>query len=539
MRTRQPVAQIGLLALVAMGAACGLHGSVFADEYHGINAGAPVWGGWIYFTDARAQQIAATGCRAVRINFRMDWHQTWDSTILGIYDAIVQNALNHDLVVLGLLCNECMPVGQEAWNDDPDGDGMNQYVVDFSETALLLIDRYRTQIKRWEIWNEPNAHTNPEWQTDPQHAGGTYILPRVYANLLAETYKATNYREGRSLLSRYCIELCSGGLLAYDNMTGMNYMEQVYQQTAVWDWMEANVGRRYPWDLFGYHFYISQARSVSTYQLRSLFEGWPWSSDSVRQVQADYGDTARVLVTEFGWNTDRVSEATQRDNMRDTYEWLEGKSYVAGTYWYQWQDEPGFSWGITRSDGSHKLSYDEFDVQNGLPGPPVLPPAPVVLIVSDVFEVPYAEPVHFVPSVVLAPGAVAADSLWTLGADQLAVPGLPGEIEWIFPSLGDHDVCLAVTDCHGQTGVSNVITIRVTAPLYGKCDFDRDGDVDQIDFGRFQVCFSGSGIRQTAPECMAARLDDDGDVDALDFAIFSTCISGEAVPADPLCGHGF
>lgn len=536
MRPRHSLKQIGRIAFVAVAVACGWTRSAFADEYHGINAGAPVWGSWIYFTDERAQEIAATGCRAVRINFRMDWHETWDPTILGIYDAIIQNALNHDLVVLGLLCNECMPVGQAAWNDDSDGDGMNQYVVDFSQTALLLIDRYRTRIKRWEIWNEPNAYTNPDWQTDPQNAGGTYVLPRVYANLLAETYKAANYYEGRSLLSRYCIELCSGGLLAYDNMTAMGYMEEVYQQTAVWDWMEANVGRRYPWDLFGYHFYISQGGSVSTYQLRLLFEGWAWSN-SVRNVQADYGDIAPILVTEFGWNTDTVSETTQSDNMHDTYEWLEGKSCIAGTYWYQWQDEPGFSWGITRSNGSHKPSYDEFDVQNGSPGPPVPPPAPLVSIVSDIVEVPYAEPVHFTPSVALAPEAAAADSLWVLGTDELPVPGMPGEIEWFFPSLGDHEVYLAVTDCYGQTGVSSVTSIHVIAPLHSKCDFDRDGDVDQADFGRFQTCLSGSGVRQDAPECTQARLDGDGDVDVSDFAIFGTCISGAAAPADPFCGH--
>ena len=75
---------------------------------------------------------------------------------------IVATALNNNLTVLGLLCNECMPVGQDHWNDDLDGDGMNPYVVDFSNTALLLVDRYKDRIKRWEIWNEPNC-----WSVDP------------------------------------------------------------------------------------------------------------------------------------------------------------------------------------------------------------------------------------------------------------------------------------------------------------------------------------------------------------------------------------
>lgn len=68
-------------------------------------------------------------------------------------------------------------------------------------------------------------------------------------------------------------------------------------------------------------------------------------------------------------------------------------------------------------------------------------------------------------------------------------------------------------------------------------DFDRDGDVDQNDFGHFQACYSGSGIVQTDPACAGALLDNDNDVDAGDFAVFQDCMSGANIPADPTCAQ--
>jgi hypothetical protein len=66
-------------------------------------------------------------------------------------------------------------------------------------------------------------------------------------------------------------------------------------------------------------------------------------------------------------------------------------------------------------------------------------------------------------------------------------------------------------------------------------DQDRDGDVDQADFGVFQGCYTGPGRRQTDPACRFARLDHDVDVDLNDFGVFQRCVSGPNIPADPAC----
>lgn len=80
--------------------------------------------------------------------------------------------------------------------------------------------------------------------------------------------------------------------------------------------------------------------------------------------------------------------------------------------------------------------------------------------------------------------------------------------------------------------ITLLILDTVAAP---KPDFDRDGDVDQSDFGHLQACYSGANKPQTKTECQNAQLDTGSDVDLDDFNKFVNCISGENVPVDPNC----
>lgn len=334
-----------------------------ASEFYGLNAGAPVWNGAIQLTPQEATQIASTGTGAIRVNFRLDAGAAqWNSTQLGYYDQIIANARNAGLKVLGLMSNETVAGGQFAWNDDPDGDGVNGYVTDFASTAQLLVDRYKGDIKQWEVWNEPNAWANPAYASDPQNAGGTYILPRVYAQMLSQTYLGLN-SGGQSLLEDHGITLATGGLLAHDIggsfSTAMPYFNEVYDQTGVWNQFETTAGRRYPWDDFGYHFYISQGSLVSQSQLANYF-------NAVRSAKSARNDPSDILVTEFGWQTVGTNtEQLQRDNMAAAYDYLAAQSDVSGTYWYQWEDDPGENWGLVYANGAPKLAYAEFAARNG------------------------------------------------------------------------------------------------------------------------------------------------------------------------------
>jgi hypothetical protein len=334
-----------------------------ADLFHGLNAGAPVWDGSVILTPQKAHQFSATGSRSIRVNFRLDSGATsWNATQLALYDQVVANARGAGLDILGLFSNETVAGGQAAWNDDADNDGFNNYVSQFASAAGLLVNRYGNSIRRWELWNEPNAWTNANYAEDPRNAGGSYILPRVYARMLSETYRAL---ESASLLGPQGASLMSGGLFAHDIggsfSTAMDYMQQVYSQNDIWNAMQADFARRYPWDEFGYHVYISQGSPLQSSQLASYL-------NAVRYGQASNADPSNVAVTEFGWQTaGSNTPVLQRDNMATAYNYFEAQNYITDTYWYQWTDDTTGAWGLVDGAEQPKLSYQEFVARNASP----------------------------------------------------------------------------------------------------------------------------------------------------------------------------
>jgi hypothetical protein len=69
-----------------------------------------------------------------------------------------------------------------------------------------------------------------------------------------------------------------------------------------------------------------------------------------------------------------------------------------------------------------------------------------------------------------------------------------------------------------------------------RADFDRDGDVDQADFGHLQACLGGP-LDVPVPACATADLNRDGAVDQQDVLVFLGCVSGPNIPADPACAE--
>jgi hypothetical protein len=99
----------------------------------------------------------------------------------------------------------------------------------------------------------------------------------------------------------------------------------------------------------------------------------------------------------------------------------------------------------------------------------------------------------------------------------------------------DHDgVGDACDTCpHSVPGLPMDSTGCVAQPTPG--DFDRDGDVDLKDFGRFQACLSGHLVPQNDPACAWAKLAGHNYVDQADMTRFRRCLSGAGIPADPNC----
>jgi hypothetical protein len=90
--------------------------------------------------------------------------------------------------------------------------------------------------------------------------------------------------------------------------------------------------------------------------------------------------------------------------------------------------------------------------------------------------------------------------------------------------------CVVTGGCGSAT--SNQAALTVGSPA-APGDFDHDGDVDQEDFGAFQLCLGlpGSG------DCWWADLGGNSTVDQLDLTILLHCLSGANVPADVGCAN--
>jgi len=107
---------------------------------------------------------------------------------------------------------------------------------------------------------------------------------------------------------------------------------------------------------------------------------------------------------------------------------------------------------------------------------------------------------------------------------------------------------LAELECLAQGGVYQGDGVSCAA---ANCEFqvchdpfadaDGDGDVDQDDFARFQICFTGNSgdpLGTYPPQnCECFDTDGDGDVDGADFTAFQNCASGPGIAADPERGN--
>ena len=127
--------------------------------------------------------------------------------------------------------------------------------------------------------------------------------------------------------------------------------------------------------------------------------------------------------------------------------------------------------------------------------------------------------------------------------DSVKLSGGVGNVQAGACCLSDGE-CVEVieTECQNQGGRFNdpgsVCASTLCCP-YPFADGDADKDVDQVDFGMWQTCFSGSGKPyKSGCECYDRNNDNgeqgsgDGDVDADDFEWFASCFSGPTIELD-------
>ncbi|XXY44738.1 hypothetical protein WME91_32515 [Sorangium sp. So ce269] len=330
------------LALAAQGVPC---------SFYGVDPGAPVEGGKVILDDDLAEELARAGAGAVRVELQLDGDDGWDEDRLAEYDAVIDALRAEGLEPLGLLSHRTVEGGQSLWNDDPDGDGNNRYVEEFADTAQALMTRFAGRVVRWEIWSQPNCVENPDYATDPENAGCTYVLPRVLAQILAQI-RARN----EALFNVDKLSLITGGLLASDDaavpLSGVDYLRELYDQP-VWDELEDRYGERYPWSYLGHQLFVNQFSEVDPVALTDYL-------DEVRGAADEADDESALVVTGMAWGTAFVGEELQAANLTTSFELLSGRQDVAGVVWASFQDATSGdqSYGLIDDTGVAKLALE-------------------------------------------------------------------------------------------------------------------------------------------------------------------------------------
>ncbi len=133
----------------------------------------------------------------------------------------------------------------------------------------------------------------------------------------------------------------AGGLFAHDIggsfSPATDYASQLYS-LGPWDWMQANYGRRYPWDAFGYHIYIDQGGATSSAHIQEYL-------GAVESLMAAQSDGAPIWITEFGWQSpSAISDAQQASNIDTALATFEADTHVGRTFVFKVDDYD--DWGL-------------------------------------------------------------------------------------------------------------------------------------------------------------------------------------------------
>jgi hypothetical protein len=152
--------------------------------------------------------------------------------------------------------------------------------------------------------------------------------------------------------------MISGGLLAHDIggsvSPATDYLGEVYAE-GVWDWLEANEGRRYPWDRLGYHLYVDQGVVTDGATISAYLS-------AVRDLAGQSGDASPFSITEIGWTTAAVSEDVQAENLTAAIGLLSVRADVADAHWFSFRDAPAADlyFGLTTEGGATKAALAAF-----------------------------------------------------------------------------------------------------------------------------------------------------------------------------------
>ncbi|HON64888.1 MAG TPA: hypothetical protein PLS23_00225 [Phycisphaerae bacterium] len=212
-----------------------------------------------------------------------------------------------------------------------------------------------------------------------------------------------------------------------------------------------------------------------------------------------------------------------------------GLQMLRGNYLVKWYDPAGGAWIDAGSRAVPVFGVQVFDKPAAVPGDAALyvsrtVPAPA----SGPFPVPGAVGVSLNVQLSWTAGAGASEHEVYFGTIPPGEPRGRRSTTLFNPGtlLPRTTYYWRIDEVNEQGITPGAVWSFTTGSV--PADYDGDGDVDQEDFGAFQMCLSGMDVAVVPADCLWADLNADGPVDQADAVLFLNCLSGPNVEADCL-----
>ena len=219
------------------------------------------------------------------------------------------------------------------------------------------------EVRFIEVWNEPNITRFLSPQCTPRRGGrAPYVAPRLYAAMLAAAYRRIKRANPRAVVI--------AGVAGPAGSTP-RFCPESGASTGVIEFINGLAKERPPFDAWSQHAYpIGSPKQAVFLPSWNTLPRIQRAVDRIRRVP--------IYVTETGYHTSYnrfhryfVSEEQQAAWLDETFEAAETRPRVELVTWFNLQDNPSWTGGLIRGDGTRKPSWDRFvSASARYPAPP-------------------------------------------------------------------------------------------------------------------------------------------------------------------------
>jgi Cellulase (glycosyl hydrolase family 5) len=234
----------------------------------------------------------------------------------------------------------------------------------YSGSSTDLVGRVLPEIRRIEVWNEPNIALFWSPQCRPKRRGLSAVAAQGYAALLHAAYREIKAANPRAIVV--------GGVAGPVGLKSPKRCTTGKESVGTRDFIETLAANNVKLDAWSQHLYPIGSPNEATF-----FPSWK-SLDSLNTLLDKLAPNLPIYVTETGYHTSYnrfhryyVSEQQQSDWLRDTFTAADAAKRVQLTVWFNVQDNPQWTGGLLHNDLTRKPAWDTFA---NLAGSRTLPP---------------------------------------------------------------------------------------------------------------------------------------------------------------------